>query len=75
LPPATTARPTKASFGDVVFHRHSRAFVDRWSGHGIPADLVDSDGLRRAWTESDVDCRTILLLQSAWLAENPSGDG
>jgi asparagine synthase (glutamine-hydrolysing) len=71
IPPATTARPTKATFGEVVFGRHSREFAAQWSGGGVDSDLVDSEGLAQAWAApSNVDCRTILLLQSAWLAED-----
>ena len=69
LPPATTKRESKALFTDVLFNRHSRAFAAEWRGGGVPDDLVDQRRLREAWLAPEGDCRTLLLLQSAWLTE------
>jgi hypothetical protein len=69
LPDKTITRTGKASFGSVLFGPYSREFVQAWSGRGLPEDLVDPDQLRASWAGPDVDIRNLLLLQSAWLAE------
>ena len=74
LPPATTKRESKALFTEVLFNRHSRAFATGWTGTGVPDDLVDPSRLRDAWLAPEGDCRTLLLMQSAWLAEQRGED-
>lgn len=69
LPEKTVSRTSKASFGSVIFGPYSHQFLERWSGNGLPEDLVDPERLRESWTDSTIDIRTLLLLQSAWLAE------
>ncbi len=69
LPDELLTRPTKASFNRVVFGEHSRAFVSRWTGGGVPSNLVDTEILRRVWTAPKANALSFALLQSAWLAE------
>ncbi len=69
LPDELLRRPTKALFNRVVFGEHSRAFVSRWNGGGVPSDLVDTEVLRRFWAGPNGHALSVALLQSAWLAE------
>jgi hypothetical protein len=69
LPDELLARPTKALFNRVVFGEHSRAFVSRWNGGGVPSNLVDPEVLRRFWAAPNAHALSFALLQSAWLAE------
>jgi asparagine synthetase B (glutamine-hydrolysing) len=69
LPEELLSRPTKAFFTRVVFGEHSRAFVSRWNGGGVPGDLVDAEVLRRFWAAPKAHALSFALLQSAWLAE------
>jgi asparagine synthetase B (glutamine-hydrolysing) len=69
LPDELLRRPTKAVFNRVVFGEHSRAFVSRWNGGGVPSDLVDTEVLRRFWAAPNAHALSFSLLQSAWLAE------
>lgn len=72
LPDQLTTRNTKASFNSAFFNRHARAFAAAWTGRGLDPSYVDPVALRRAWLEDDdADARTYLLLQRAWLADNP----
>jgi asparagine synthase (glutamine-hydrolysing) len=76
LPDALLSRKTKALFNRVVFGEHSRAFVARWSGAGVPDDLVDTEILRRFWEAPIPHAMSFALLQSAWLAtDGTSGRG
>lgn len=68
LPEELIRRPTKATFNRVVFGDHSRAFVDGWTGAGVPKDLVDPDALLRFWRAPVPHALSLTLLQSAWLA-------
>ena len=80
LPPELASRPDKASFDEVFFSRHARAFVDAWDGGGVPAELVDAEALRRHWRSGTPRAQSFSLLQAAWLtsagdrAEQPVGD-
>ena len=67
------ARPTKATFVQPFWNRHSRAFVARWSGEGIDRELVDLEALRAEWATEAPNARTFLLLQAAWLLEQENG--
>lgn len=74
LPAATVARESKATFGAALYNRHTREFVDRWDGTGVPSTLVDVDRLRQQWLRRAIDGRSCLLLQQAWLASTqPDG--
>jgi hypothetical protein len=69
LPPADLLeRATKASFDEVFWNRHSRAFAAEWEGDGVDASLVDHDVLGELWTSSEPPTGTYTLLQHAWLA-------
>jgi asparagine synthase (glutamine-hydrolysing) len=69
LPAELLARPDKASFDEVFFSDHARAFALRWSGAGVPSALVDPEALRRHWLSGDPAAQSFLLLQAGWLAD------
>jgi asparagine synthase (glutamine-hydrolysing) len=73
LPEAVVRRSTKAVFNRVVFGEHSRAFVERWTGRGVPADLVDAEMLRHFWIAPVPHALSLTLLQAAWLADAGAG--
>jgi len=68
LPDELCSRPTKASFTNAFFNRHSRAFASTWSGDGVDLDLVIPDALRETWLGPHPHVAGFTLLQSAWLA-------
>lgn len=73
LPDELPSRTTKAWFDSAFFNRHARDFAAAWSGRGVDSTYVDPEELRRGWLEHDEpDARTYLLLQRAWLADNPA---
>ena len=67
LPDALIARADKASFDAVFCNRHNREFARRWDGRGIPGDLVDAEVVRAHWLSESPLCRSLTLMQSAWL--------
>lgn len=69
VPGDVLGRRSKAVFNRVVFGHHSREFAARWTGHGVPADLVDPEVLLRFWQARVPHALSFALLQSAWLAE------
>jgi hypothetical protein len=69
LPAELLARTDKACFDELFFHEHSRAFAARWSGTGVPAELVDAGALRRHWLGDAPRAQSFSLLQAAWLAD------
>ena len=71
LPAESVGRKTMAYFNRVFFGDESRAFAATWSGRGLDERLVDPEALRRQWRSDMPDFRTSLLLQSAWLADQP----
>jgi asparagine synthetase B (glutamine-hydrolysing) len=75
LPDELCARPTKAMFGQPFWNRHSREFAARAADEGLDAELVDGEGLRALWSSGEVNVRTFLLLQAAWLAEDRAVGG
>jgi asparagine synthase len=72
LPDELLARKDKASFDEVFFHDHSRAFAERWSGAGAPAGLVDAGALREHWRGELPRAQSFSLLQAAWLSSEPN---
>jgi hypothetical protein len=68
VPVALRERPDKTAFFGPFFNRHSRAFAEAWDGTGVDPDLVDVEALRHCWQQAEVDARSYLSLQSAWLA-------
>jgi Asparagine synthase len=66
--PQVLERTTKATFDSAVWGERVREFAGSWSGVGVDPYLVDTAALRTMWSELSVDYRTLLLLQSAWLA-------
>ena len=68
LPPELLAREDKATFDDVFFTGHARAFADAWTGAGVPGALVDVESLRRHWRSDSPRPQSFSLLQAAWLA-------
>jgi asparagine synthase (glutamine-hydrolysing) len=75
LPPSLLTRRHKAHFAGVLWAAHSRAFIGRWDGEGIPDGVVDRDALRRAWGGSPPHFGTAMLLQRAWLTSIGGRDG
>ncbi len=67
LPDALYDRRDKASFDAAFRHDHSRAFVTRWDGRGVPDELVDAATLRDYWCSAAPASQSLTLLQAAWL--------
>lgn len=70
LPADVIGRRSKASFGSAVIRRHTREFVESWSGGGLNSDLVDPEFLHRAWQQPRVNAMSTMLLQTAWLHDH-----
>jgi len=76
LPPDVTGRSSKASFDQVLWTRHSRAFSVRLVRDGLAApldgmglaDIVDPVALRTIWLDTEVPSDTFPLLQVCWVA-------
>lgn len=73
LPPVLKGRTDKIAYGKIFFGPETRAFAERWSGGGLPEQLVDPAVLRRLWTSERYDWRTAALLQLAWLNDHVNG--
>lgn len=67
MPQVALGRPTKATFDDVYFGKHTRAFVRQWDGRGVDESLVDGEKLRDLWSHPRLDGGTAILLQQARL--------
>ena len=76
LPPELIGRPTKASFDETLWNRHTRAFVEDLDGDvmatavaalGLDA-LVDPRALAEHWAAPGPLGNSFLLLQACWLA-------
>ena len=74
LPEPILVRSTKASFDEVFWSRHSRAFVQSWNGSGVDPGIVNVDALRREWASPAPNPRSFLLAQAAWLNTSGSRD-
>jgi hypothetical protein len=68
LPDPLLRRETKGDFTRAYWSSDAQAFIARWDGTGLPAELVNADALRAAWREDPPDHRSALLLQAAWAA-------
>lgn len=68
LPEAVLSRSSKARFDGSVWGEETASFARSWHGGGLDPELVDQDVLREMWQSPTPDARTMLLLQSAWLA-------
>jgi asparagine synthase (glutamine-hydrolysing) len=76
MPSELNERPTKAAFHEVVFNRHSRAFIDALDeerlAHALEslelAELVDPRALLAEWRGPEPSANSFLLLQACWLA-------
>ena len=66
LPPQVLDRSSKATFDSVFFNDHSRAVTAEWGGDGVDEALVNAAELRLTWKKSEVDARSLSLLQSLW---------
>jgi hypothetical protein len=75
LPPPILARSTKASFDEVFFRGHSRAFAATWEGDDVPPTTVDSAALAREWRSPAPAPHSLTLLQAAWLAREQRANG
>jgi Asparagine synthase len=76
LPPALVSRPTKASFNEVLWNRHTREFL-AGTDDGMLAtalgtlgldEIVDLAALSRHWRGDEPLANSFLLLQACWLA-------
>jgi asparagine synthase (glutamine-hydrolysing) len=72
LPPELITRETKAAFSAALFGPATRAFAEDWDGTGVDPERVDVGALREVWRTERDDFRSVLLLQHAWLAAQPS---
>lgn len=76
LPEAVIERTTKAVFNVPFWRRHTRQFVQSWTGEGIDPELVHVDVLRVLWAEAEsAPVATLAQLKAAWLAKRPRGSG
>lgn len=83
LPAEVIRRPTKASFDEVLFNRHARAFVDGLGEDTLErllADLdldtiVDPRALAAHWAGGEPLANSFLLLQACWLADTDGVGG
>ncbi|HKN94513.1 MAG TPA: hypothetical protein VJU60_09285, partial [Thermoleophilaceae bacterium] len=66
LPDDVLTRRFPPSYTSTLWGERTCAFAERWDGSGLDPDLVDPDGLRRAWRLRDNGAT--LPLQAAWLA-------
>jgi asparagine synthase (glutamine-hydrolysing) len=73
LPKAILTRPTKASFSAPVWGPATRQFAAEWSGEGVDHRYVDAVALREEWLKPVPHYATMLLMQSAWLHEETTG--
>jgi asparagine synthase (glutamine-hydrolysing) len=73
LPPAVTARQSKATFDGAFWSEHSRRFIEAWDGRGVDPDLVRVDLLDLRWRSSPAGAGTAMLLQEAWLSAQGNG--
>ena len=67
LPEASITRQSKASFENVFWTQHARAFAAEWDGTGVDPDLVDPEALKRELTNPDPLAATYLQAQQLWL--------
>lgn len=72
LPEAVIGRTSKAVFNTVFLGACTQEFARRWSGAGVDESAVDTAMLRQEWLSEWPSNLTSGLLQSAWLADNPS---
>jgi hypothetical protein len=76
LPPDLIGRPTKATFDEVLWNRHARAFVEGLDETGLERALaaldvdwlVDPSALLAHWSAEAPLANSFLLLQASWLA-------
>lgn len=75
LPPDLIRRHSKASFNDVLWNDHTRAFVDTFDegrlrralDHLELSEIVDAGKLAGHWSEPSPMANSFLLLQACWL--------
>jgi asparagine synthase (glutamine-hydrolysing) len=72
LPEPILVRSTKASFDEVFWNRHSRAFAQSWNGGGVDPGTVNVEALRREWASPAPNPRSFLQAQVAWLNSSSS---
>ena len=72
LPDALLARPDKAVFSAAFRGEAGRTFARNWQGDGVDTSVVDPEALKREWEKENIDSRTTLLIQSAWLNTQPA---
>ena len=76
LPPELVGRASKASFNDVLWNTHTRAFLDSLDDERLRvaldrlalAGVVDADAVRAHWRSVEPLANSFLLLQACWLA-------
>lgn len=68
LPRSLLRRTDKARFNGAAFGPRARAFASAWDGRGLPVELVDADGLMRAWASTCPSALTYCALHAAWMA-------
>jgi hypothetical protein len=69
LPVEVVTRRSKAEFTGAFWGPGARDFVAHWDGSGVNSRFVDIEALRAEWSKDRPDFRSMLLLQSAWLAQ------
>lgn len=71
LPEPVVRRASKASFNRAHFGPAATEFARSWDGTGVPEALVDPEALKREWLSEAPAGISGLLLQQAWLAQQP----
>lgn len=82
LPAQLLGRATKASFDEVLWNRHARAFVEGLDEHALERVLaeleldaiVDPRALAAHWAGSAPLANSFLLVQACWLTLRPQQD-
>jgi asparagine synthase (glutamine-hydrolysing) len=72
LPPQITHRGTKASFTEAFWGPRAQAFARSWRGGGLDDRLVESEALRREWSQPRPEFRSLCAVQAGWLAQDAS---
>ena len=74
LPRPVLERSSKAGFGAVFWGPDSRALAASAAGESEALEVVDQDGLRRAWAVETPDAHSFLLLQAIAVRRAAAGE-
>ena len=75
LPPELLRRSDGVNSRQAYFGDASRAFAERWTGHGLDTDLVDVDVLRTMWSAGSFPWPSTMLFQLAFAHDQARSSG